>query len=266
MNTQTTADHLSELPQNTFTVQQLTPIAKDHVTIVIPQQVTTPKVGVVIPALNEEKNIEDVICRLKDLGFYNLLVIDGQSKDNTIEVAQKNGAKVIVQEGRGKGRAIRQVLNNDYFDVDALVLMDADGSMRPEEIPAFIAALNSGADVVKGSRFLKGGYTYDMSAVRRFGNMVMISVVNLVWSAKYTDLCYGFVVLNKLAVKKLAPLLESESFEIETELFIKALQAGLVVKEVPSTEFTRKNGASNLNAFRDGLKIFRRIAREIIYP
>jgi hypothetical protein len=94
----------------------------------------------------------------------------------------------------------------------------------------------------------------------------MISLVNLFWSAKYTDLCYGFVVLSKRAAKKLAPILESEHFEIETELFIKALRVGLVVKEIPSTEFTRKNGTSNLNALRDGLKIFRRIAREIFHP
>ena len=223
------------------------------------------KVGVVIPALNEEKNIEEVICRLKDLGFHNVLVIDGQSKDNTLEVAARNGARVVLQDSRGKGAAVRQVLSNGYLDVDALVLMDADGSMSPDEIPAFIDALNSGADVAKGSRFMKGGCTYDMSAFRRFGNMLMVSVVNFLWSVKFTDLCYGFLVLNERAVEKLGPLLESENFEIETELLIKALDAGLTVKEVPSTESMRKNGKSNLNSYRDGFRIFRRIARERIY-
>ena len=133
-------------------------------------------VGVVIPALDEEKNIEEVLCRLNDFGFDNVLVIDGRSKDNTVKVAAKYGAKVILQAGHGKGDAIRQVLSNGYFDVDAMVLMDADGSMDPAEIHAFIEALDSGADVVKGSRFLKGGRTYDMSATRRFGNSMLMFV------------------------------------------------------------------------------------------
>ena len=221
-------------------------------------------VGIVVPALNEEKNIEEVLCRLNNLGFDNVLVIDGQSKDNTVKVAANYGAKVILQVGKGKGNAIRQVLSNGYFDVDALVLMDADGSMDPAEIPAFIEALDSGADIAKGSRFLKGGRTYDMDATRRFGNSMLMLIVNFLWSAKYTDLCYGYLVFNKHAVKKLAPVLKSDGFEIETEIFIKALDLGLVVKEVPSVEYERKNGTSNLHAFRDGFKILKTIIQEFI--
>jgi glycosyltransferase involved in cell wall biosynthesis len=219
-------------------------------------------VGVVIPALNEEQNIKNVLCRLKRSGYVNVLVIDGQSTDDTLKIAAENGAKVVLQDGRGKGSAIRQILENGYLDVDALVLMDADGSMSPEEIPRFLEALHSGADVVKGSRFLEGGFSWDMSAFRRFGNTLMVSAVNLLWSAKYTDLCYGFVAFNKRSVQMLGPYLESKNFEIETEIFIKALQLGLVVKEVPSTEHKRINGKSNLNAFRDGIRIFKTIAKE----
>jgi glycosyltransferase involved in cell wall biosynthesis len=220
------------------------------------------KVGILIPALNEEKNIEDVLCRLNDFGFNNVLVIDGQSKDNTIGVARKYGAKVVLQSGKGKGGAIRQVLNNCDLDVDALVLMDADGSMDPAEIPRFIKALNSGADVVKGSRFMKGGSTFDMDSTRRFGNSMLMFVLNFLWSANYTDLCYGYAVFNKRAIEKLAPVLESDGFEIETEIFIKALDLGLVVKEVPSVEYERKYGVSNLHAMRDGFRILKTIFKE----
>jgi glycosyltransferase involved in cell wall biosynthesis len=219
-------------------------------------------VGVLIPARNEEKNIEDVICRLRNLGYENVLVIDGGSKDATLKRAEKNGAKVIPQAGLGKGNAVRQVLTKGYFDVDALVLMDADGSMAPEEIPTFIEALASGADVVKGSRFLKGGRTYDMSLTRRIGNGLMMISVNLLFSTRYTDLCYGFAVFNKQAIKALAPILQSKNFEIEAEIFIKAAEIGLNVREVPSTEFKRKYGSSNLNALKDGLSIFATIFRE----
>lgn len=219
-------------------------------------------VGIVIPAMNEEKNIEEVLCRVHDLGFDNVLVIDGKSKDNTVAIASKRGAKVVMQDGKGKGDAIRQILSMNYFDVDALVLMDADGSMNPEEIPALIGALNSGADIAKGSRFLEGGLTYDMNSIRRFGNSMLMLAVNFLFSAKYTDLCYGYAVFNKTAVEKLSPILESEGFEIETEIFIKALTLGLTVKEVPSVEYERKFGVSNLHAFKDGLKILKTILRE----
>jgi glycosyltransferase involved in cell wall biosynthesis len=221
-------------------------------------------IGVLIPARNEEKNIENVISRLRNLGFENILVIDGGSTDRTHMISLKNGAKVVSQIGLGKGNAVRQALSEGYFDVDALVLMDADGSMAPEEIPAFIDVLAAGADVVKGSRFMKGGNTYDMTLNRRIGNSLMLISVNLLFSTKYTDLCYGFAVLSRRAIQELAPILKSENFEIETELFIKAAEIGLNVKEVPSVEFKRKNGTSNLNAIRDGLRIFVAILKEFI--
>jgi glycosyltransferase involved in cell wall biosynthesis len=221
-------------------------------------------IGVVIPALNEEKNIEEVLCRLKDFGYDNVLVIDGNSKDKTVSVAARHGAKVVLQNGQGKGDAIRQVLNSRYLDVDALVLMDADGSMDPAEISSFIEALNSGADVAKGSRFLKGGRTYDMDTTRRFGNSLLMFVLNFIWNANYTDLCYGYAVFNKKAIEKLTPVLESTGFEIETEIFIKALDLGLVVKEVPSIEYERKYGNSNLHAIRDGFRILKTILIESI--
>jgi glycosyltransferase involved in cell wall biosynthesis len=221
-------------------------------------------VGVLIPARNEEKNIKEVIFRLKNLGYENVIVVDGCSEDGTLEMAKENGAKVVRQDGLGKGNAVRQVLSNGYFDVDALVLMDADGSMAPEEIPIFMRALNSGADVVKGSRFMKGGSSYDMSLMRRIGNGLLMICTNILFSTRYTDLCYGFAVFSRQAVEKLAPILRSQNFEIEAEIFIKAAEIGLTVKEVPSTEFKRRYGSSKLNWIKDGVSIFGRIIREFI--
>lgn len=223
-------------------------------------------VRIVIPALNEEKNLESLLIKLKALGYRDILVIDGKSTDRTIEVAKKHGARIILQNGQGKGDAVREVFNNNYMDVDALVLMDADGSMDPEEIPFFIKGLKSGADLVKGSRFLKGGYTHDMSLLRRIGNKIFISIVNLFFSTKYSDLCYGFMIFSRRAVVLMSPFLKSQNFEIETEILVKAEKLGLKVIEVPSTEFKRKNGKSNLNTFKDGFKILQTIFQEAIFP
>lgn len=106
-------------------------------------------VGFVIPSLNEEKNIGQVLIRLYKIGFTNILVIDGLSNDGTRKIATENGAKIVLQVGRGKGQAVRQVLSNDYLDTDALVLMDADGSISAEEIPRFIEELAKGTDIAK---------------------------------------------------------------------------------------------------------------------
>lgn len=222
-------------------------------------QPLSSRIGVVIPAINEEKNIGDVLCRLNNIGYSNVLVIDGLSKDGTLKVAAENGAKIVFQDGRGKGQAVRQALGKDYLGADVLVLMDADGSMSPEEVPRFVEVLTNGVDVVKGSRFIAGGDSYDMTTLRRHGNSIITAVVNFLWSAKYTDICYGFVAFNKNAIQKLSPILESNNFEIETEIFIKAKKLGLNVVEVPSIEYKRKSGKSNLNTFRDGFKIFKTI-------
>jgi glycosyltransferase involved in cell wall biosynthesis len=223
------------------------------------------EIGIVIPTRNEEGNLADVLSELNKIGYENILVIDGNSEDRTREIAKEYGAKVVFQDGNGKGSAVRQVFNNGYVDADAVLLMDADGSMRPSEIPAFLVALNSGADIVKGSRFLKGGYTYDMNLLRRFGNFIFLSLVNLFWSTRYTDLCYGFGVFKKDAVKEIAPVLKSANFEIETEIFIKAKKMGLKIVEIPSIESRRKHGKSNLKAFRDGFRILKTIIQEFIH-
>lgn len=222
-------------------------------------------IGIVIPTRNEEGNLANVLSELRRIGYQNILIIDGNSDDGTTEIAKEYGAEVVFQDGNGKGDAIRQVFNNGYISADAVLLMDADGSMRPGEISSFLEALESGADIVKGSRFLKGGYTYDMSLLRRFGNFIFLSLVNLFWSTRYTDICYGFGVFTKDAVKEIAPVLKSENFEIETEIFIKAKKLGLEVVEVPSIELQRKHGKSNLNAFRDGFRILKTIIQELLF-
>jgi len=241
----------------TETVHFLPPLSSKRK---IPVSSIDMKVGIAIPALNEEKNIGQVLSALNNCGYDNILVIDGLSKDATLKIASEKGAKIVLQDGRGKGQAIRQALNESYLGTDALILMDADGSMSPEEVPRFVEALHKGADVAKGSRFMIGGGTDDMSSLRRAGNVLMTSAVNLFCSSKYTDLCYGFVGLSRKAVRALAPVLESNNFEIETELFIKAKKLGLNVVEVPSWEYKRKYGKSNLHSFRDGFKIFKTIA------
>jgi len=227
------------------------------------KKVENSDVTVIIPTLNEEKSIAEVIRELNQMG-YGVLVVDGNSGDRTVEIAKEFGASVVVQDGRGKGGALRQAFNHDDLDCGVVVMMDADGSMDPKEVPLFIEALDSGADLVKGSRFLPYGYSEDMSLIRRIGNRFFLLLVNWFWSANYTDLCYGFGAFRRDAIEKLCPYLKSTNFEIETEVFIKAKKLGLEVVEVPSIEFRRRHGKSNLCTFRDGFRILKTIVEELV--
>ena len=221
-------------------------------------------VTVIVPTLNEEKNIAEVIGELKHIGFSDILIVDGNSTDRTVAIAKKFGVDVIDQNGKGKGNALRQAFNYDGLNGDVVVMMDADGSMSPKEIPKFFDALVSDVDMVKGSRFLPSGYSEDMNLIRRIGNQFLLALVNWLWSTRYTDLCYGFAAFRRDILKKLCPHLKSTYFEIETEIFIKARKLGLKVAEVPSIEYRRKHGKSNLSTFTDGFRILKTIIEELV--
>lgn len=219
-------------------------------------------ITVVIPTLNEEENIAGVIEELNEMGYYNLVIVDAKSTDETVEIAKKKGANVIFQTGNGKGNALREAFAHSFVNGEIVVMMDADGSMDPKEIPSFVEALKAGADVVKGSRFLAHAHSKDFTALRKIGNQILIFIANQMHSTGYSDLCYGFAAFNSKALRELYPKLKSKNFEIETEVFIKAKKLGLKVVEVPSIEYARKNGRSKLNIFKDGLRIFGTIILE----
>lgn len=222
------------------------------------------KITVVIPTLNEEKNIEGMIRALWLAGYTDLLIIDGNSRDKTVDIAKKLGVNIVNQLGRGKGNALRQAFKHDDLG-DWVVIIDADGSMDPGEISKMMKHLVNGADVVKGSRFMPLGYTEDITLLRRIGNSFFVLLVNLIWRARYTDLCYGYAAFSKKALAVLGPHLKSTGFEIETEIFVKAKKLGLNVEEVASVETLRKFGDSNLRSFKDGFRILRTILLEAIY-
>ena len=221
------------------------------------------KITVVVPTLNEEKNIALVIEELNMNGFSKIMLIDGNSMDKTVEIAKNMGAKVLNQNGKGKGNALRQAFSHSDLG-EFVVIIDADGSMNPKEILIMLTLLRIGIDVVKGSRFMKYGYTEDMTLLRRIGNSFLLTLVNLIWRGNYTDLCYGYMAFSKKAIDTLYPHLKSVGFEIETELLIKALKLGLKVREVPSIEVSRHFGKSNLKTFYDGFRILKTIISEAI--
>jgi glycosyltransferase involved in cell wall biosynthesis len=235
-------------------------------------EATRPRVSVVIPTLNEARNLPHVFARMP-VDIHEVIVVDGHSTDDTVAVAQRlwPGVRIVMQTRKGKGNALACGFAAATGDIIAMV--DADGSADAGEIPSFVQALAGGADFAKGSRFLKGGGSSDITHFRRLGNRVLVASVNIVYGTKYTDLCYGFNAFwrHVVPVIGLDPITQSgpddvrlwgDGFEVETLVNIRVAKAGLVVSEVPSFESPRVHGVSNLNSFRDGLRVLRTILAE----
>ncbi|MGW6461407.1 glycosyltransferase family 2 protein [Streptomyces sp. NPDC055078] len=218
-----------------------------------------PPVSVVIPAMNEAENLPYVFKTLPDW-IHEVVLVDGNSTDNTVEVARElwPDVKVVKQVGKGKGDAL--ISGFAACTGDIIVMVDADGSAHGDEIVSYVSALVSGADFAKGSRFANGGGTDDMTFIRRLGNSVLCSIVNTKFGARYTDLCYGYNAFWKHCLDEIT--LDCTGFEIETLMNIRVVKAGLRVQEVPSHEYNRIHGVSNLSAVRDGIRVLKVILRE----
>jgi glycosyltransferase involved in cell wall biosynthesis len=166
--------------------------------------------------------------------------------------------KIVHQEGRGKGDALRAGFEACKGEI--IVMIDADGSTDGAEIARFVGALVTGADYVKGSRFAAGGGTDDITFTRRCGNWILSTLVNRLFGTRYTDLCYGY---NAFWARHLPALsVDCDGFEVETVMNIRAAKAGLRVHEVPSHEHSRIHGESNLHVIGDGRRIAKVIIRE----
>lgn len=220
-------------------------------------------VSVVIPTLNECDNLEHVFARIP-VGIHELIIVDGFSTDGTPDRVRelRPDARVVNQTRRGKGNALATGFWAATGDI--VVMLDADGSTDPAEIPRFVAALLTGADFAKGTRFVTGGGSADITAIRRLGNWALTSVVNQLWSVDYSDLCYGYNAFWRRHLPDIVP--DCNGFEVETLINIRAAKAKLRIVEVPSFEADRMHGLSNLNARRDGMRVLRTIVAERIRP
>jgi glycosyltransferase involved in cell wall biosynthesis len=218
-----------------------------------------PSVSVVIPAKNEARNLQHVFRTIPDW-VDEIVLVDGHSTDDTVAEAQRlyPAVRVVHQEGRGKGNALQVGFAAAKGEI--IVMMDADGSTDGGEIPRFVAALTTGADFAKGSRYATGGGTDDITFSRHLGNRILNILVNRLFGTRYTDLCYGY---NAFWAKHLPELdLECDGFEIETVMNVRAAKAGLAIQEIPSHEHLRLHGMSNLRIVRDGIRIAKFIMRE----
>ena len=230
-----------------------------------------PRVSVVVPTLNEARNLPMVFGLMPPV--HEIVVVDGRSVDDTVAVARalRPDVRIVNQTRRGKGNALACGFLAATGDI--IVMLDADGSADPREIPRFVRALVEGADFAKGTRFCVGGGSGDITRVRRLGNRALSGLVNTAYGTSYSDLCYGYNAFWRhcLPVFGLDPgescdeveqMKWGDGFEVETLINVRAARARLRIVEVPSYEAERLHGVSNLNAVTDGLRVLRTIATE----
>jgi glycosyltransferase involved in cell wall biosynthesis len=226
-----------------------------------------PRVSVIIPAMNEARNLPHVLAALP-AGLHEVILVDGNSTDGTPDAARRlrPGIRVTGQTRKGKGNALACGFAAATGDI--IVMIDADGSTDPAEIPAYVKALTDGADFAKGSRFAPGAGSADITPLRRLGNRILAMIVNTLYRTRYTDLCYGYNAFWAAAVPAFGLRPDGtarawgDGFEIETLINLRAAAAGLAITEVPSYEHARIHGESNLNTFRDGRRVLRTIITE----
>lgn len=233
-----------------------------------------PRVSIIVPTLNEAENVRIVLPQLP--AVHEVILVDGRSTDDTIAAAREvlPGIRVVHQTRKGKGNAL--AVGFAAATGDIIVMFDADGSADPAEIPRFVRALQDGADFAKGSRFLPGGGSEDITPLRRAGAAGLHILAGLAFRSKFTDLCYGYNAFWRDLVPVLAlpdaalpapsgeAMVPGDGFEIETIINCRMAGAGVRISEVPSVELARIHGSSNLRTFVDGGRVLRTIGTEYL--
>src|SRR5215472_2444878 len=201
-----------------------------------PLRCLSPRISVVIPALNEARNLPHVFKRMPP-DIYEVVLVDGDSVDDTVETARRlwPDIRIVKQTRTGKGNALACGFAAASGDIIAMI--DADGSADPGEIPQFVAALSGGAEFAKGSRYAPGGASDDITMLRSAGNRILTTVFNFCYRKKYSDLCYGYNVFWRRCIPELgldpAPADGGrrwfDGFEVETVNHVRVALAGLAV-------------------------------------
>lgn len=220
---------------------------------------TVATVTVIIPTLNEAGNLPFVLDTIPEW-VNEIIVVDGRSTDDTERVAKllRPAVKIVHELTPGKGAALKAGLcagSSDY-----LICLDADGSMDGGRIADFRDALDAGAQYVKGSRFAPGGGSADITRLRRFGDAGICWMMRILFGAKYSDASYGYFAVRADCYKDIA--IDTNGFETEILMNIRAHRAGLRIAEVPCLEGHRIHGVSSLSAAKDGVRIARFMVRE----
>lgn len=204
------------------------------------EQLKNPKLSIIIPTLNEEEGIAKVICSIpKEVRKKAEIIVADNSNDYTPIIAKRLGAKVIKIEERGKGRAMREAA--DQAQGEILIFLDGDGTDPAQYIPKLLKKLKQEVNLVLGCRSMKE-FKIDDKKMRRIFKVYGFFIQNIFWLIGFNvaDPLAGFRIIRKKDWQKLE--LMSNDFKIETEINIKAMKQGFIIKEVAIPHLKRCGG------------------------
>ncbi len=209
-------------------------------------------VCILIPTLNEEATVQQLIRDFHEEGFHNIFIIDGNSSDRTRELAEAEGARVEVQQGKGKGQAVQEAFG--IIDSPYVVMADGDRTYLASDIYTILEPLiENKADQVIGNRFAnfeKGAFT----KLNLLGNQLLNKLFGFAYGSWLEDILSGYRGFTREAIADFD--LNETGFGIETEIAVESVKKEHRIEIVPITYLTRHSGgATKLNPLRDGFKI-----------
>ena len=199
---------------------------------------------VIIPALNEEACLPDVLARLHSIGLNRIRVVDNGSNDRTAEVARQSRAEVIVEPRRGYGQACWAGCANLPPDAVWILFCNADGSDDIERVPTLLSATEGGDDFILGTRTPGDDGDDHLTPTQRFGNKLATALIHLLWGASYGDLG-PLRLISRHAFDQLA--MQDRGFGWTVEMQVRAAEERLRVHEVSVRNFPRRAGVSTIS-------------------
>ena len=218
------------------------------------------RISLVIPAHNEAKSLPYVLQLIPSC-VNEVILADDHSMDGTIEIARRSLPMIRVvntQHKRGRGAALQKGFAAATGDI--IVMMSADGSNDPREIPDLVEALLAGSYLVTGSRFVHDGGSADMTPMHRLGFRVLISIANRLFRMQLTDTLCGYIAFWKDCLDHFQ--VDCDGFEVEALIILRVRKANLAIVEVPSYEHACMYGASHLRTFQGSWRILKMMLRE----
>lgn len=220
------------------------------------------KVLIISPTSNELEGVKAVLPKINKKIVDDILVVDLNSTDGTVEFCKKHGFQVLHQKTKGYGAAIMEGLEVNHDEI--VVEFPPDGSSPPEHIKDLIKKIEEGYDFVIASRYLKGAKSYDDDLVTSFGNFMFTKIVNLLFRTKFTDVLIGYRAYRRSAIDKLN--IRAKNLDWSVELPILFAKSGAKITEIPSDEPKRIGGKRKMHPIKTGWDITKVIIWEFFHP
>jgi len=212
--------------------------------------------------MNEIDGMREIMPEIKKEWVDQILIVDGNSTDGTIEYAKEHGYEIMIQKTKGIGNGYREAL--PLIKGDIIIIFSPDGNSVPEKIPEVVEKMKEGYDLLIVSRYLQGAKSYDDDFFTKIGNKIFTTTINLLFGGRYTDSLVIFRAYKKSLINDLK--IDAKHMTFEEQISIRAAQKKLKITEIPGDEPQRIGGERKIRVFKTGLTLFLEIFKNFFNP